>query len=267
MMGGVRGGWRFAVLAASSVLAVTLVACSHAGSTGTPVGSPVEGPGRVFAAVGASETVGMGTDDPIRDAWPKVLWRSALADAAYYDLGIPGATTAEALTLQAPQAVAIAPDVVTVWLNVNDLIAQVPADTYEDQLGELVRQLRRGGQTQVLVATTPDLRSLPVYLACRPAPPADGPVCPVPFRLPPPSQVRAAVDAYNAAIERVVEREGATLVDLGAFGDAPAQHPEYVAEDGFHPSTEGAVAIAQAFATALAPADVVARSPWATPSA
>lgn len=255
------------VAAAISVFVFSLTACSGDGVTGTPVGSPVEGPGRVFAAVGASETVGIGTDDPIRDAWPKVLWRSALADAAYYDLGIPGSTTGEALNDQVSQALSVEPDVVTVWLNVNDLIARVPVATYERQLGLLVRQLRRGGRTEVLVASTPELTSLPVYLACRPDPPADGPGCALPFPLPAPEVVRAAVDAYNAAIARVVKREGAILVDLGAFGDAPAAHPEYVASDGFHPSTQGAEVIARAFADALPEAERVSREPSPTPVA
>jgi len=214
----------------------------------------------VYAAVGASETVGIGTDDPVRDAWPKVLWRDALADAVFYDLGVPGSTTAEALTLQVPQAIALEPDVVTVWLNVNDLIAGVPSARYEMQLGRLVHQLRGGGSTEVFVATTPRLDSLPAYLECRPGPPSFGASCPLPRLLPGPKVVRTAVDRYNAAIERVVQREGAVLVDLHGFGDAPADHPEYIAIDGFHPSSEGAAVIASAFEDALPPAERVPRA-------
>jgi acyl-CoA thioesterase-1 len=245
--------------------ALAIAACSGSGPTGTPVGSPVEGPARVYAAVGASETVGIGTDDPVRDAWPKVLWRNALADAVYYNMGVPGSTTAEALELQVPQALAVEPDVVTVWLNVNDLIAAVPPARYEMQFGRLVHRLRGDGSTEVLVATTPRLDSLPAYLECRPGPPAFGASCPLPSLLPGPTAVRAVVDAYNAAIERVVQREGAVLVDLRRFGDAPADHPEYVAIDGFHPSSDGAAVIARAFEDALPSPERVSREPSPSP--
>jgi lysophospholipase L1-like esterase len=69
--------------------------------------------------------------------------------------------------------------------------------------------------------------------------------------LPPPDQVDGLVQAYNAAIARVAARYGATLVDLYAQGEVVDQHPEYVSGDGFHPSTQGAAAIADAFAAAL----------------
>jgi lysophospholipase L1-like esterase len=69
--------------------------------------------------------------------------------------------------------------------------------------------------------------------------------------LPPPAEIRAAVDAYNREIERVVREEGAVLVDLHGLGDLPSERPELVSEDGFHPSTEGAAAVAAAFADAL----------------
>lgn len=205
----------------------------------------------MYAAIGASETVGVGTDIPAEQAWPEVFRRMALPYAEFHNLGRSGSTTAEALQEQVPQAVAMEPDIVTVWLNVNDLLSLVPPGTYEEQLGTLVHELRRGGATQVLVATTPRLESLPAYLACRPSPPPATPACPLDFQLPPAALIQLAVDAYNAAIVRVSEREGAILVDLGVFGDAPAEHPEYVAADGFHPSTEGAAAVAGAFADAL----------------
>jgi lysophospholipase L1-like esterase len=210
----------------------------------------------VYAAIGASETVGIGTEDPIREAWPRVLWRTALPQAAFFNLGVPGSTTAEALREQVPAALSIRPDVVTVWLNVNDLIARVPPATYERQLTSVVHRLRRGGATEVLVATTPRLDSLPAYLACRPSPLDGTQPCEITdpgtrAHLPPPTTVRAAVAAYNRAIARVCRREGASVVDLGVFGDAPATHPDYVSSDGFHPSAAGAAAIASVFALAL----------------
>jgi lysophospholipase L1-like esterase len=212
-----------------------------------------DGPAVVDAAIGASETVGAGTDDALRDAWPQLLYTTALRRGAiFYNFGIPGATVADALDEELPPALAVHPDLVTVWLNVNDLIQGVPPAVYEDQLDRLVHALRRGGAARVLVANTPWLDRLPAYLACLPGAPPTGPDCLLTgATVPPPATLNALVDAYNAAISRVVAREGAVLVDLHSFGEVPALHPEEVSGDGFHPSDIGHRAIAAAFAAAL----------------
>ncbi len=59
------------------------------------------------------------------------------------------------------------------------------------------------------------------------------------------------MDAYNVAIRDEAARAGAIVVDLQAFGNAPVEHPDWVAADGFHPSTAGAKAVAKAFAAQL----------------
>ncbi|MEO8475639.1 MAG: SGNH/GDSL hydrolase family protein [Actinomycetota bacterium] len=256
----------------SSVVPLTLiVVAALAGCSGgggavieQPV-PPVTGDPVVYVAIGASETAGVGTQDPFTQAWPKVLWRTSLPDAVLYDLGRPGSTLAEAISEQLSQAVALEPDIVTVWLNVNDLASGVTAETYRQELTFLLTQLTADGSTTVLVATTPRIDSLPIYLACRPNPPVDAPVCPAPdIAFPAPRQVRAAVESYNRAIEQVAARTGAVVVDLQAYGDAPSTHPEWIADDGFHPSAEGAKAIADAFAQEI-PVEVANAASSATP--
>jgi acyl-CoA thioesterase I len=251
------------------ILGLAGSACSGSGAASNLVGSPVTTPPIVYAAVGASETVGVGTPDPLRQAWPRVLWKTTLPGAVFYDFGVSGSTVAQAQQEQVPGALAVDPNVVTVWLNVNDLIARVPAATYEFELDRMVHDLRRGGRTQVLVATAPRLDSLPAYRACYPS---LSPSCTIAdqlrtsgFALPSPAEVRSLVHGYDDAIRRVVAKEGAILVDLGALGNAPAQHPEYVADDGFHPSAQGARVIAATFAAAMPP-DLIAAAGEATAS-
>jgi acyl-CoA thioesterase I len=203
----------------------------------------------VYVAIGASDTVGVGARDPRRDAWPAVFAQTALPPTAQvHNLGISGATTAEAIRRELPRALALRPTIATVWLNVNDLTSAVPPSTYGDRLRQLLARLRRGGRTEVLVATTPRLDSLPAYRAC-----VDGSeACAIGPFVPPPSLLRFAVDAYNDAIRAAAEDTGAILVDLHALGDVPARHPDWVSGDGFHPSTEGYRHVAEAFARALA---------------
>ena len=57
-----------------------------------------------------------------------MFYRSTLPPAAsFVNVGVPGATVADALEVQVSQAMALRPGLVTVWLNVNDLIKGVPA--------------------------------------------------------------------------------------------------------------------------------------------
>lgn len=243
-------------------LSVALAACfGGGGSTIEQPATPVTGPPVVYVAIGASETAGVGTRNPFTEAWPKVLWRDSLPEAVLYDLGRAGSTLSEAIVEQLDEAISVEPDIVTVWLNVNDLIAQIPASEYERELRGLLTRLSTDTDATVLVANTPRIDSLPIYLACLPDPPLDGPACPTPsVAVPTPAQVRRAVDAYNTSIDRVAAQTGAIVVDLQAYGEAPITHPEWIAPDGFHPSTEGARAIADAFGEALPAAIVDAAS-------
>ena len=206
----------------------------------------------VYTAIGASETVGVGADHPTTDSWPQVFYRTALPQSAvYYNFGIPGDVAMTALTDQAPEALSQEPSVVTVWLNVNDLLAGVSAARFEGYLGQLVRDARRKGAATVLVANTPYLDRLPAYLACHGATVKDKVQCaPSPVAQLDPTALNAVVDEYNAAIARVVTREGAVLVDLHAQGEIPDIHPDWVSADGLHPSTPGYAAVAGAFVNA-----------------
>ena len=251
---------RLAPFLAMTLLAALLVSCTSGGNGETassrregapsaPAPSPAPPP-TVYVAVGASETVGVGADLP-EQAWPEVLRRTRLPEGtSFTNVGISGATVSQALTQELTKALALQPTLVTVWLNVNDLTAGVPAATYEGQLRQLVHALRRDGAAKVLVANTPPVEILPSYLACRARPTG---LCALAAALPP-EAVAAAVDTYNAAIQRVAVAEGAVLVDLHAASrqaKAAGEFDALVARDGFHPSTLGHRAVADTFGSAL----------------
>ncbi|MDQ3978932.1 MAG: SGNH/GDSL hydrolase family protein [Actinomycetota bacterium] len=264
------GSWRAgAVLALLAAVMLLTVACSSrspgtGGDQATPAQPPPDGataappdtgPPPVYVAVGASETTGIGAEVPLRDAWPRVLFRSAMPEnTIFVNMGIPGATVAQALRDELPRALEQKPTIATVWLNVNDILAGVPPAQFERELGMLVNGLRRGGATRVLVANTPPLDRLPAYLACRPSPPPSAPPCRYDEGLPPPEVVDQLVDEYNAATVRVVDREGAHLVDLHAVGMAARAagiEQALISNDGFHPNSGGYQRVATAFAEVL----------------
>lgn len=199
---------------------------------------------RLYVAVGASDAVGVGARRPRREAWPRLLHRRVFGGGTrFVNLGVSGATVADALAGQVPRAEQLRPDVVTVWLVVNDIVAEVPVERYESDLDELVGRLRRGGATRVLIGNCPYLDRLPAYLMWR----ALG-------MGPDPDEANAVVDRYNAIVEGVAVRHDATLVDLRSAALAARRagiETKLFAPDGFHPSSAGHRALAATFGAAL----------------
>lgn len=215
------------------------------------LGEPLTAAG-LYVAIGASDAAGVGARWPGREAWPRVLHRRAFGRRTrLVNLAVPGATVASALAVQVPRAERLRPDVVTVWLVVNDIVAGVPVEGYEAQFDELVGRLSRGAADRMLVGNCPYLDRLPAYLAWQAA-----------GLLPDHDAANEVVDRYNAAIERAVSRHDATLVDLRTAGLAARRaglEPGLYARDGFHPSTAGHKALAAAFAAAFTASDAVTR--------
>jgi len=206
----------------------------------------------VYAAVGASETIGDGTSEPLREAWPQLVFAAMPNSASFVNLGFQGATTADAITREVPVAESLHPTVVTVWLNVNDLIDGVSATDFQAHLHTILQRLRATGAA-VYIANTPALDHLPIYLACRrPVPTA----CPagVPDPLPAPAVLNRMVDDYNAATASAAAATGATVVDLHAASltaRADDSEPNLISADGFHPNAAGARRVADVFISTL----------------
>jgi lysophospholipase L1-like esterase len=138
----------------------------------------------------------------------------------------------QAIDQQLPVAIAAQPDVVTVWLAVNDFTGPVPLDAYASDLDRLLAALEATG-AKVLVGNLPDLSLLALARGIDPSP------------------LQGQVSQWNAVIADVTGRRGAVLVDLHSHWRELAEHPEYLAADGFHPSTEGYARLAALFWQAL----------------
>jgi lysophospholipase L1-like esterase len=232
--------------AAIVMVGVAISSCTiGSGTTQHRPGTPSRTAEQRFVAIGASETVGVGARNPVRDSWPALLWRESLANGTvYYNLGIPGATLKDALAYELDVAQGIHPTIATVWLNVNDLLRGVPVATYRRQLFALLSGLRAWG-ADVLVANTPVLVSLPAYKRCLAGDQRRS--CP-PHGVPDVQHVEALTTKYNDAIRDVAARTGAIVVDLYGLGNIPVEDPNWVSHDGFHPSSAGYRHIADVFA-------------------
>jgi lysophospholipase L1-like esterase len=241
------------LLLAGTLLLPLLAACGAATPTALHPAPQIAAAGRpeVYVALGASETVGTGLDDQplrLRVTWPQLFFNDALPRAAtYYNFGIPGISTTDALRRELPAALAVHPTLASVFFTLDDLVQGVSAVDYERNLGTIVHALRQGGRATVLVANAPHVDALPAYRACQ----AGSQFCLLGgVDVPPPAVVNADVDAYNAVVRRVVAREGAVLVDVAAHASDLVSNPDYIASDGLHPSPAGHAALAALFVSA-----------------
>src|SRR5438445_9382563 len=103
-----------------------------------------------YVAIGASDAVGVGAHDPETEGWVPRFGARLGANVRVVNLGISGSTLAQALDEQLGPAIDAQPDVVTVWLAVNDLNARVPLERYAAELDALLAQLENS-HARVLV--------------------------------------------------------------------------------------------------------------------
>jgi len=190
--------------------------------------------GLTYVALGASDTFGTGTNDPYTQNWPSDMANMLKQNVHLINLGIPGITLHDALTSELPIALDAHPALVTVWLAVNDLATNVPVSKYEHDLNTLLSRLQAAApRARIAVGNVPDLTSVPFFYS-------DDPVT-----------LHAQIAAYNVAIASVVTNHHAILVDLSGQGYDLQAHPEYISNDGLHPSAIGYTKLAMLFYDAL----------------
>lgn len=186
-----------------------------------------------FVALGDSLTLGVG--DPYRDGRPRGfadLLAGGLRDRgdrlAYANLARPSVRTAEVLQTQVPEAVALRPDLVTVVVGANDVIAlRFDAVVVARVVDRALAALRQGcPNATILTATMPDLRHLNA-LARR---------------------WRGRTAALDEAIRRAAARHRVHVVDVAVH---PALGPSDLAPDRVHPSPHGHLRLARAFGAVL----------------
>lgn len=183
-----------------------------------------------YVAIGASDTVGIGAQNPSLESWVAILSSRLPSDTRFVRLGVSGSTAAEAVRAQLPAAKVARPDVVTIWLAGNDFSMNVPLEEYEKSLTEIIQGLKGEGEPRIFVGNLPDLTTVPAYLTH------------------PRQALAEKLNDWNQTIARVARENGAFLVDLHATSKAvgPA-NIGLTADDGFHPSTQGYKVIADAF--------------------
>jgi len=185
----------------------------------------------LYVAIGASDTFGLGADNPQTENWAADLARELGSGTRLINLGIPGVTLHQALNLELPVVLDTHPDLITIWLAVNDIGNYVTPDSYARDLETLLSRLQSADpHARIAIANVPDLHLLPYFEERYD-----------------PTYITAQIQAYNAIIAAAASRHHILLIDLYSQRQTMSEHPEYISSDGFHPSTIGYQQIANQF--------------------
>ncbi|MEK6206288.1 MAG: GDSL-type esterase/lipase family protein [Chloroflexota bacterium] len=230
------------VISAALVGACSAAPAARPSQTSRPTASPSIAPatattssGIKYVAIGASDTVGVGATDPAKGSWPALIAsRLPAGSPAYVNLGVSGSLAVQAVTQQLPGAIAQQPNLVSVWLAVNDLNATIEPASYAESLGQIVDGLAQKTAATIFVGNVPDLRAVPAYASVDKA------------------RLLAGIQAYNDVVAAIAAKYPGRVNVVDLFtGSAALVVTGTVSADGFHPSDEGYQLIAERFASAM----------------
>jgi len=183
-----------------------------------------------YVAIGASDTFGIGTSDPYVENWPTDLAGKLNQKVHLINLGIPGITLHDALNLELPIALDSHPKLVTIWLGVNDIVSRVPVTSYTHDLDLMLTRLEsQTPSVYILIANIPDLTLLPYFASYNQ------------------QELHHVIGDYNTTITQEAQQHHAILVNLSQQNYNLRDHPEYISNDGLHPTDLGYLQIAELF--------------------
>ena len=171
-----------------------------------------------YVALGDSFTIGTSVEE--EDRWPNQLVARLPQLHLVANLGVNGFTTRDVIEKELDLVPALAPDVVTLLIGVNDVVQGVEEAPYREQVAVILDELARiVGPTRVLVVTTPDYT-----------------VTPAGADYGDPAKQAAGIRRYNAINTELAVERGITVVDIYDLSLRAAHDRTLVAEDGLHPS-------------------------------
>lgn len=189
-----------------------------------------------YVALGASDAVGVGSSQPGAQGYVPLIAARLPQGSHMLNLGISGIRLHAALSEELPLALNTSPQLVTIWLVTNDFIGGVSYENYLGDLTTLLNQLRAKTRARIVMANLPDITLLPAFSRETSTQK---------------TRLRQAVSRWDQGIDQVAARYGITLVDLLQRGSELTAHPEYISKDGFHPSPQGYVRLAELFWQAI----------------
>jgi acyl-CoA thioesterase-1 len=191
-----------------------------------------------YVALGASDAVGVGSAIPGSQGYVPLIAKHLPPGSHMLNLGISGIRLHQALSEELPLALTTAPQLITIWLVTNDYIDGVSYQSYISDLNTLLSQLHSKTKARIVMANLPDLALLPAFSRQTPAQKA---------------QLLQNIKHWDQGIAQVAAQYGVAIVNLLQAGSEITAHPQYISGDGFHPSAQGYVRLAQLFWQVIQP--------------
>ncbi|QSQ20691.1 hypothetical protein JY651_36470 [Pyxidicoccus parkwayensis] len=178
-----------------------------------------------YAALGAADTVGVGSNSPASENWTARLRAALPRDTVYERFARSGLSLDEARSSELPRVIEFQPTLVTMWLSVNDVLRPVPLPAYQQSLQATLTRLTRETTARVALLNVPDLATLAGFHAT------------AEMR----AKLREQALMWNAAIDETARPFGprVLVVDLLSVSRELAEHGEWLCSDAFHPSPAG----------------------------
>ncbi len=197
-------------------IAVALAGCTMSGTAS-------EGPTVMrYVALGDSYTIGTSVTETER--WPDQLVAALGSEGTTLELvgnlGVNGYTSADLIRDELPALDALAPDLVTVLIGVNDVVQGVSAATYEANVVTILDELlARLPAHRIVTVAIPDYTKTPAGTGY-----GD------------PVQQHDAIVTNNEIMERLSAERGIAFVDTFDISLQAAMDRSLLADDGLHPS-------------------------------
>jgi lysophospholipase L1-like esterase len=227
-------------LVALAACLLALTACSADDAAPTPAGiaelrtsvptpaPPTREPDPLrYVALGDGYVAGTGTITPRRDSWPAQLAQAMAGGEVRLELvdnlAENGQTSQDVLRVQLPQVAALAPDVVSLQVGVNDIIARdISLADYRANMARIMDallELLPSGR--IFIVTTPDhtLTERGGDFGPREA-------------------ARADVAASNAIVSELAAERGLAVIDIAPVNERAAGDPSLVVGTGPYPSAK-----------------------------
>jgi acyl-CoA thioesterase-1 len=173
-----------------------------------------------YVAVGDSYTIG--TSIAGVDAFPNQLV-AAVNDKVplqlVANLGVNGYSTADVLRAELPRLPVLQPDFVTLLIGVNDVVRNVPADKYQENLDQIFGAILSEVPTnRVVVVSIPDYTRTPTGSTFGGL------------------QQSNAIAEFNRIMKAAADIRDIAFIDISSVADLAGGDPTLVARDGLHPS-------------------------------
>lgn len=172
------------------VAGALVAACTQSKGLEVVEAAPTSPP-ETLVILGGAESDGDQVRDDLRDLWARRLFDELAISTTYVNLASSGASIADALSTQVPDAREVAPDTVLVWSMAADEARGTTSTDYRDDLLALVGSFDEDTDVVIL----------------------DGPQT-----------------TYSEAVAEAVDTSGATAVDLTDLGGDPDADQEEIAE-------------------------------------